>query len=69
MDGLSPLELMFATESDEELKTKMCINHLISVGRSIGGDYNLDGETHDGLYLHVSIKLSKEKLIHDKMVE
>lgn len=69
MDGLSPLELMFATESDEELKTKMCINHLISVGRSIGGDYNLDGETHDGLYLHVSVKLSKEKLIHDKMVE
>lgn len=69
MDGLSPLELMFATESDEELKTKMCINHLIGVGRSIGGDYNLDGETHDGLYLHVSVKLSKEKLIHDKMVE
>lgn len=69
MNDLSPLELMFATESDEDLKTKMCINHLVSVGRTIGGDFNLDGETYDGLYLHIAVKLSKQKLIHDKMAE
>lgn len=69
MDGLTSLETMFALESDEGLKTKMCMNHLVDLGRKIGGDFNLNGELEGGQYLNVSVKMTKEKLIHDEMTE
>lgn len=69
MDGMSPLEVMFATESDDDLKTKIAVNHLVQEGRRLGGDYNIDGVLNDGLFLHVSVKITKEKLIYDGMAE
>lgn len=69
MDGLTSLEMMFALESDEELKTKMCMNHLVDMGRKIGADYNLNGELEGGQFLYVSVKMTKEKLIHNEMTE
>lgn len=69
MEGLTNLERMFALESDEELKTKIAVNQLVNTGRQLGGDFTLNGELNDGLFLHISVKITKEKLIHDGMSE
>lgn len=69
MDGPSNLEVMFALEDDEELKTKIAVNQLANTCRQWGGDFALDGELNDGSFLYISVKISKEKLIHDGMSE
>lgn len=69
MNEISSLELIFDAEPDDDLKTKIAVNHLVQEGRRLGGDYNIDGELNDGLFLHISVKITKEKLIHDGMSE
>lgn len=69
MNEISSLELIFDAEPDDDLKTKIAVNHLVQEGRRLGGDYNIDGKINDDLYMSISIKISKEQLIHDGMVE
>lgn len=69
MQDTSSLELLFVLDNDEELKTRLAVHHLVEVGRRMGGDYRIDGKINDDLYMSISIKISKEQLIHDGMVE
>lgn len=59
---MNPLELMFAIEDDEALKTGIAINHLVDVGRKTGGDYRITGQLDGGAYVHVNVQITKSKI-------
>lgn len=69
MNDLTELETLFALEADDDLKTKMCMNHLVAMGRNIGGDFNLTGQLDEGQYLIVSVKMTNDKSVHDAAME
>lgn len=69
MDEMSSLELIFDAEPDEDLKTQIALDHLVRTRQRLGSDYNINTELCYGFFLHISVKITKEKLIDDGMSE
>lgn len=59
---MNPLEIAFATETDDAIKTGVAINHLVDVGRQTGGDYTITGQLEGGLFVHVNVQITKSKI-------